>query len=983
MFRKTILVSTLSLLLAPGAAWALGVGGIRTESALNQPFAAEIDLVGANPDELDAVQVTLASEAEFAKRGADRQPYLTKLNFKPQISPRGKPVVRVTSTEPVREPYMDLLIEVAWPKGRLVREYTVLLDPPVTARRAPPAAERPVAESRAAAPRKEGPALAVERPERTQAAAPAAQPPTRTSIQPAASGGTFPVRYGPVKAGTGLWKVANKVASSGATVAQTALALYRNNPSAFVQGDINRLRQGVVLQIPSSAELFALDVDTAEADFRSALAGKRVTAKPLTDAAATAGEEQSRLKIAGAAKAAEPGASAAAPVVSTEGAPSAGDIERELLLVRETGESTRQETDELRARVRELEASLTEIRSLLTLRNAELDGLRGAAPLTPGASPSDAPPVMPAESQAAVGEPGAGLAAGTAEPTERPVAEPQVEGASPVVTEASEAVGEPPAPQPEAQVTPRAGEVQVAALPKPPEPVRTAPVEPGRPAQPAGSASPTAGEEPEAGVLGDLPLVGDLLANVPAPVLWTGLVATPVLGVLAWLSIRRRRRIDESLSDLGLPSPLDLHDQPGATASTRWEPTEATAEPEVEPKKPPASASLVDDTTGSGEAADEVDAISEASIYIAYGRYRDAQRLLKQAMVRAPHGADLHYKLAETYVGSMDYGALGALLKDMEIAGMDQVHPNQWRRLMNSAAAGYQSAEPSADQGAPAGTYAGLGVAATLAAAPLLGDEPRETCPGEVPVDEDIEIIPEDLFWDSVGDEQGLTLAKGDRLASERMEPRDLNLDFGEIDFGKMSVPGSADLAGFDSDMAMQTGDQDLELTMADLVQATPGDLAALGVTSAPSAAPPRSESQPTPASLSGFEADYLGALDARCSTAGVGLSEEPRMEPDWAAPAPKRAARPTPGFGTGPETAHFELGAVGQDTASTDLLSSQWHMDGGRWDETGTKLDLGRAYVEMNDRDAAQAILNEVIEEGSADQQQEARGLLAQLNGH
>ena len=981
MFRKTILVSTLPLLLAPGAAWTLGVGGIRTESALNQPFAAEIDLVGANPDELDAVKVTLASEAEFAKRGADRQPYLTKLNFKPQISPRGKPVVRVTSTEPVREPYMDLLIEVAWPKGRLVREYTVLLDPPVTARRAPPAAERPVAESRAAATRKEGAAPAVERPERTQAAAPAVQPPTRTSTQPAAGGGTFPVRYGPVKAGTGLWRVANKIAPSGATVAQTALALYRNNPGAFVQGDINRLRQGVVLQIPSSAELFALDVDKAEADFRSALAGKRVTAKPLTDAAATAGEEQSRLKIAGAAKSAEPGASAAAPVVSSEGALSAGDIERELLLVRETGESTRQETDELRARVRELEASLTEIRSLLTLRNAELDGLRGAAPLTPGASPGDAPPVMPAESQAAVGEPWAGLAAGTVEQAERPAA-PQLEGASPVVTEASEAGGEPPAPQPEAEVTPGAGEVQVAAFPKPPEPVGTAPVEPGRPAQPAGPASPPAGEEPEAGVLGDLPLVGDLLANVPAPVLWTGLVATPVLGVLAWLSIRRRRRIDESLSDLGLPSPLDLHDQPGATASTRWEPTEATAEPEVEPKKPPASASLVDDTTGSGEAADEVDAISEASIYIAYGRYRDAQRLLKQAMVRAPHGADLHYKLAETYVGSMDYGALGALLKDMEIAGMDQVHPNQWRRLMNSAAAGYQSAEPSADQGAPAGTYAGLGVAATLAAAPLLGDEPRETCPGEVQVDEDIEIIPEDLFWDSVGDEQGLTLAKGDRLASERMEPRDLNLDFGEIDFGKMSVPGSADLAGFDSDMAMQTGDQDLELTMADLVQATPGDLAALGVTSAPSAAPPRSESQPTPASLSGFEADYLGALDARCSTAGVGLSEEPRMEPDWAALAPKRAARPTPGFGTGPETAHFELGAVGQDTASTDLLSSQWHMDGGRWDETGTKLDLGRAYVEMNDRDAAQAILNEVIEEGSADQQQEARGLLAQLNG-
>ena len=290
MFRKAILASMLSLLLVSGPALALGLGGIHTESALNQPFAAEIDLVGANPDELDAVKVVLASEAVFAKRGTDRQHYLTKLRFKPQISPRGKPVVRVTSTDPVREPYMDFLIEVVWPQGRLVREFTVLLDPPVSARRTIPAVERPVVIDRAL-PSAGGVAPAAVRhaPVRS-VAAPTVAPPARTSQAsvPAPAGGAFPLRSAPIKPGAGLWRTARNMKPPGATVAQTAMALYRNNQNAFVQGDINRMRQGLVLQVPTSAELFALDAAKAETEFRSALAGKPVAAKPLTDVMAAA-----------------------------------------------------------------------------------------------------------------------------------------------------------------------------------------------------------------------------------------------------------------------------------------------------------------------------------------------------------------------------------------------------------------------------------------------------------------------------------------------------------------------------------------------------------------------------------------------------------------------------------------------------------------------------------------------------------------------
>ena len=392
MFRKSILASTLSLLLLPSGAWALGLGGMRTESALNQPFVGEIDLLGVNADQLDTVKVVLAQETEFAKRGTERQHDLSKLRFKPQVSARGKMVVRVTSTEPIREPYMDFLVEVIWPKGRLVKGYTALLDPPVTARRSPPPVEPPVARSsvaasaagaRAPAPAT-GPAVTP----------PAVTPPAGSAIQPVTPAGAatdFPLRFGPIKPGTGLWRAARQMTPAGATIHQTAMALYRNNQRAFVRGNINKLRQGEVLQIPTSAEVFAMDAGAAEREFRSALSGKRVTAAPLTDVVATAPEAASRLKIAGAAQSAEP------RLVPTEGqapAPSGGpaapSIEQELLLVRETGESTRQETDELRERVHQLESSLADIQQLLTLRDAELARLQSGQASAP--APADLAP---------------------------------------------------------------------------------------------------------------------------------------------------------------------------------------------------------------------------------------------------------------------------------------------------------------------------------------------------------------------------------------------------------------------------------------------------------------------------------------------------------------------------------------------------------------------------------------------------------------
>ncbi len=142
MFRRSVVTSTLSLALTPHLVGALGLGDIHIKSALNEPFVGQIELLDVAPDELNTVKVLLAAKAEFDKAGTERPQFLTELEFEPQASSEGRALIRVTSRRPVRESFLDFLIEVNWPQGRLVKAYTVLLDPPVTSNHRPPKGEQ-------------------------------------------------------------------------------------------------------------------------------------------------------------------------------------------------------------------------------------------------------------------------------------------------------------------------------------------------------------------------------------------------------------------------------------------------------------------------------------------------------------------------------------------------------------------------------------------------------------------------------------------------------------------------------------------------------------------------------------------------------------------------------------------------------------------------------------------------------------------------
>jgi pilus assembly protein FimV len=255
MMRSLAAIVTAALFILSRPAMGLGLGDIELRSALNEPMNAEIALLSPSADEIGSLQVSLASAATFERYGLDRPSFLSSLRFSVDDS-GASPVIRITSTQAIAEPFVTILVEAVWPRGRLLREYTVLLDPPVFAA---PEASRPAPAPRAAAapaPRRETSSGTIQRaPART--AAPAVTP---RSIP---TGGTYTVRRNDT-----LWEIAAQVRPDPSiTMNQMMVALYEANPGAF-GGNINLLNAGASLQIPTAESLRSINRSAALAEVR-------------------------------------------------------------------------------------------------------------------------------------------------------------------------------------------------------------------------------------------------------------------------------------------------------------------------------------------------------------------------------------------------------------------------------------------------------------------------------------------------------------------------------------------------------------------------------------------------------------------------------------------------------------------------------------------------------------------------------------------
>lgn len=289
---KTLRIAVASaLLLAAGNVAALGLGQIQVKSQRNQPLLAEIPIISTTPGELEALQARLASPETFRRVGlAPPSGAAADLQFSLGSDARGRPVIRVTTLKPVDQSVLNFLIEVDWGQGRLVREYTALVDAPRTASAAvQPAIDAPRVEVPGVIQRPLAPApLPAESPTPATpvAAEPVPAPASAIPLPAASKPSTTPApatgEYGPVKRGEALSSIVGKLDLPGGTsLDQAMLALLRANPDAFLGGDINRLKRGAVLRVPGSGELEAIKPDEAAMVVREQMRQWRQARRPV------------------------------------------------------------------------------------------------------------------------------------------------------------------------------------------------------------------------------------------------------------------------------------------------------------------------------------------------------------------------------------------------------------------------------------------------------------------------------------------------------------------------------------------------------------------------------------------------------------------------------------------------------------------------------------------------------------------------------
>ncbi len=398
----------LALALGSSEALALGLGGIRVSSSLNEPLVAEIPIISSAPGEIDQLKVKLASADAFSRVGIDRAALLpANLEFSVVKNAAGQPIVRVTTANKLGEPILNFLLEVEWGRGRMLREYTVLLDPPrVAPARTAPAVTAPARES-APAPAQSLPApMSAPKPPApmskpaspapaapSASSAPIAKPAPATTPIPAApapvpSAAVSNGQYGPVASGDTLWSIAQQVRpDSGVSMNQTMLALLRANPDAFIGNNINRLKRGAVLRIPTRDELSALTAAAAAAEVSEQARAWRDAPAGSTPASVSMPAEPVASVESTASK---PVSSATTPASRLELLPPGGDkpatgaqsgsadggagkeLRADLNLAREQVATLAQENRDLRSRVTDLERIDGDTKRLIELKDSQL-----------------------------------------------------------------------------------------------------------------------------------------------------------------------------------------------------------------------------------------------------------------------------------------------------------------------------------------------------------------------------------------------------------------------------------------------------------------------------------------------------------------------------------------------------------------------------------------------------------------------------------
>ncbi|MBV1777178.1 LysM peptidoglycan-binding domain-containing protein [Burkholderiaceae bacterium DAT-1] len=620
-----------SLTALPLFAESAGLGRLNVLSGLGQPLRAEIDLVSVQPGEVESLNIAMASPEAYQDAHVDYPSSSLGIKFALNKRDDGQYYIAVRSSQSINEPFLDFLIEVKWDGGRVLREYTALLDP---VGYTPGKTIAPIAAPEAAKPRETKPVVTTPAPKPVEAPVskvetPKVEAPVRKEV--AAQPKSDTTGEYTVKKGDTLGTIARNQKQDGVSVEQMLVSLYRNNQDAFDGNNMNRLKAGRVLKVPGKDEVASISAGEAHKEivaqaedwkaYRDRLANEGTTRPVDHDKAASQGKITAKVeepKPAGAAENKEK-----LQLSKGEGK----SIQQKMQAQKEESSARKKALDDAQQRVSDLEQNVKKMEKVLAMKSQHGNDMQTQAESTKALR----------EQAKALEKSGAKEPVKPVEP--KPAPEVKAPEAKPVADKSAEQ-----AKAPEKEVVAAKEEPKVAAPEHKEEPKaeNKAAEHPAKPKKPKFELPP----EPKEESLLDNPLV--LIGGLAAVVAGIG------GGLLAFLRRRKGGFQDSIITGSDLKSNTVLGNTGGGVISTGV--TEN---------------SFLTDFSREGLGTidtDEVDPIAEAEVYMAYGRDAQAEEILKDALARDGSRQEVRLKLLEIYNGRKNVSAFNSVAQDLHSA---------------------------------------------------------------------------------------------------------------------------------------------------------------------------------------------------------------------------------------------------------------------------------------------------------------------------
>ena len=965
MNKKALSLAICLAMAIPTASNALSLGEIESRSSLNQPFQGKINLLSTTAAEAKNLRVRVASPDVFNRVGIDRPAFLNSIRFQTTVQ-NGKPVILVSSNQPINEPFLNFLLEVSWPNGQLLKEYTVLLDPPVLSRPDTAIASNnagvraePIAQGRINRPTPQQ--LQQQRQAQQQArqaqVARQAQAQRQANAQRQASAdaarrvatapqnNTYKVRRGDT-----LSKIANKLGYNGVRDEQMMVALFEKNRRAFSKSNMNNLKAGVLMTRPSLQEARSLNPGAAKSQIiAQARSWKENRAEQLAKKAGTekvASAESARMEVMGNTGTSDASGSSSAGDASVAG------LNKQLAMLTESLTTKTKENEELKSRITELESLLRKKNRLITLKSEQLASLQGGLS---GANTESAEATETPETA-------------VVETAETEVVNNQAETAAPETTVANE--GNDIQQQVAGSLANENGEI----IRTPDESiVNQAPVIEEAPQ-----------EEPKAPVSAFKEETAeesfDIMSLLGSPAAM-GIGGGSLLALLGGLwYMRRRKSNDDEVEDFsdfiddGLQQTTTHEDVSDEITDDMIDESEFVSHDE---KK------SADETPLSEESANELDdLIQEADVYIVYGLHDQAEAEIKRAIVTYPDNAALHAKLLENYKAAGDKEAFEQATKAfLDLKANDK--QNYWDEICewgNALLPESKLYNSDALKGV-AGAAAASGVAMVAGTAVAAASEEA---------DDVIEDSIEESF-DDVTDELDDPVADA---TVDEYEKIDLDEDLEDFDIDDIlgAEDKSESVQGFvetdnaeidDDDFSFDFDDDDLEDEISAVADIDDDEFAldddSLDALLDADDFTPKSDKDDDNIDLDEDSLDAL--LDAEDFTpksdkdhdvANLSLALD---SDDFDMIMPEDHAYKSTKADQDDELDEDNLLADFDDNLS--FLDLEDDSEVIEETQIETKIDLAKAYIDMGDIDGARSTLEEVLEAGNEDQKRQAEELL------